>query len=119
MGCGSSELPGTGIFCSVKKHAVQAAYRTKRRNPYGHDGKEPNAILSRTDGLSGRRKTSGAEIVRYPHSGAKAGASSLFSGMQGEFFLLFAPFLHCAFELAKEVGDDRHALSRWQSRIAG
>src|SRR5258705_6389731 len=66
MGRRSSELPGAGLFRAVEEYALQAADRTERGNLYGDDGKEPHAILPRTDGLPRRGKAAGAEINRPP-----------------------------------------------------
>src|SRR5260370_21770097 len=64
MGRRPSELPGARLFRAVEEYAVQAADRTERGNAYGNDGKEPHAILPRTDGFSRRGKAACVEINR-------------------------------------------------------
>src|SRR5712671_703709 len=64
MGRGPSELPRARLFRTVEEYALQAADRTERGNAHGDDGKEPYAILPRTDGLPRRGEAACAEINR-------------------------------------------------------
>src|SRR5579872_5006944 len=76
MGCGSAELSGAGLFRAAHAYALQAADRAFRGDAYGDDGKEPHAVLPRTDGIPRRGTAAGAEVTRmiadrYGRIGAK------------------------------------------------
>jgi hypothetical protein len=55
---------GAELFHSAEEHALQAYDRAERRNPYGDDGKEPDAILPRVDGFPRRREAARFEVNR-------------------------------------------------------